>query len=56
MIEKRHQTFPNNIIDEQRVNVKNNGEAIERRTAGKAVLRPNLESIHLLMVQVRDGP
>ncbi len=29
IIEKRHQIFPNNIIDEQRVNVKNNGEAIE---------------------------
>jgi hypothetical protein len=29
IMEKRRQTFPNNIIDEQRVNVKNNGEAVE---------------------------
>jgi len=29
IIEKRRQTFPNNIIDEQRVNVKNNGKVIE---------------------------
>jgi hypothetical protein len=29
IIEKRHQTFPNNILHEEMVNVKNNGETIE---------------------------
>ncbi|CAF4856242.1 unnamed protein product, partial [Rotaria sp. Silwood2] len=29
LMKKRRQTFPNNILDEQMINVKNNGEAIQ---------------------------
>ncbi|CAF1254878.1 unnamed protein product [Rotaria sp. Silwood1] len=29
LIKKRRQTFPNHIFNEQRINVKNNGETIE---------------------------